>query len=155
MAPASSSAPRRIATSRPGPDPGRSAPRSRPLQIVPSRRANRAGAWVLRYLPVIMVVLALLVVVAGQAMLANGQVRMDSLDQRLQVAQGEHRQQVLNVAKLEVPSRIVGAAIGKQHMSHPSHITQLPYVSLDKPLPTPNVTPGATPPATTSATGSP
>jgi hypothetical protein len=155
MAPASSSAPRRVATSRAGADPGRNAPRRQPLQVVPSRRANRAGSWILRYLPVIMVVFALLVVVAGQAMLANGQVRMDSLDQRLQIAQGVHRQQVLNVSTLEVPSRIVEAAIGTQHMIHPSHVSQLPYVSLDTPLPTPNVTPGATAPASTTAVGSP
>ncbi len=62
-----------------------------------------------RYLPVAMVVVALLVVVGGQAMLANGQVRMARLDQQLQLAQSEHRQQELDVSKLETPSRIVGA----------------------------------------------
>jgi hypothetical protein len=157
MAPASSSAPRRVASSRggtgTGADPRRDASRRQPLQVVPSRRANRAGSRILRYLPVIMVVLALLVVVAGQAMLANGQVRMADVDQRLQVAQGVHRQLVLKVSKLEVPSRIVSAAIGQQHMVRSSDQLQLPYVSLATPLATPNVTPAAAaPPATTTST---
>ncbi len=89
-----------------------------------------------------MVVLALLIVVGGQAMLANGQVRMAHLDQRLQIAQSEHRLQELDVAGLETPSRIVGAATAQLHMVHPSRVVQLPYVSLRTPLPTPTVTPG-------------
>ena len=60
-------------------------------------------------------------------MLANGQVRMARVDQQLQIAQSElHRQQRLEVTKLEMPSLIVGAAIGQLHMVHPSHVTQLP-----------------------------
>jgi hypothetical protein len=94
-----------------------------------------------------MVVVALLIVVGGQAMVANGQVRMARLDQQLQVAQSEHRQQVLDLTGLETPSRIVGAATSQLHMVRPSHVTQLPSVSLHKPIPTPNVTPA---PATTS-----
>jgi hypothetical protein len=90
-----------------------------------------------------MVVMALLVVVGGQAMLADGQVRMARVDQQLQLAQSEHRQQVLDVTKKETPSRIVGAATAQLHMVHPSHVTQLPYVSLKTPLPTPDVTQAA------------
>jgi hypothetical protein len=97
-----------------------------------------------------MVVLALLVVVGGQAMLANGQVRMAQLDQRLQVAQSEHRQQELDVAGLMTPSRIAGAATAQLHMVHPNHVVQLPYVPLTKPLPTPTVTPNGTAATTTS-----
>jgi cell division septation protein DedD len=160
MAPASSAAPRRVASSKSGAgagagaDPGRGASRRQPLQVVPSRRANRAGSRILKYLPVIMVVLALLVVVAGQAMLANGQVRMADIDQRLQAAQGAHRQLVLNVSKQEVPTRIVGAAIGQLHMVRSSNQLQLPYVPTATPLATPNVTPAAAvpPPATTTPT---
>ena len=90
-----------------------------------------------------MVVVALLIVVGGQAMLANGQVRMARVDQQLQLAQSQHRQRVLAAAKKETPSRIVGAATAQLHMVHPSHVTQLPYVSLKTPLPTPNVTPAS------------
>jgi hypothetical protein len=100
-----------------------------------------------------MVVVALLVVVGGQAMLANGQVRMAGIDQRLQIAQSEHRQQVLDVTRKMTPSRIVGAATAQLHMVRPSRVTQLPYVSLQTPLPTPTVTPAA-PTATSASTTS-
>jgi hypothetical protein len=90
-----------------------------------------------------MVVVALLIVVGGQAMLANGQVRMARLDQQLQAAQSQHRERVVAVTKLETPSRIVGFATNQLHMIHPSTVTQLPSVSLRTPLPAPNVTPAA------------
>jgi hypothetical protein len=97
-----------------------------------------------------MVVMALLVVVAGQAVLANGQVRMTGLEQRLESARELHREQELQVAKLETPSRIVGVATAHQHLVHPSHVTQLPSVSLQTPLPTPNVTPAPVAPVITT-----
>jgi hypothetical protein len=97
-----------------------------------------------------MVVMALLVVVVGQALLASGQVRLTNLDQQLQVAQGVHRQRVLGVTQRETPSRIVAAATGQLHMVHPSSDTQLPYVSLKTPLPTPTILPATNPPATAS-----
>jgi hypothetical protein len=141
MAPPSAGAVRRIASSRP--DTGAGSSRRPPLQVVPRRRRDRARGRFLRYLPVAMVVVALLIVVGGQAMLANGQVRMARIDQRLQAAQGEHRERVLDVTRLETPARIVGSATGQLHMAHPSHVTQLPSVSLRTPLPAPNVTPAA------------
>ena len=100
-----------------------------------------------------MVVVALLIVVGGQAMLTNGQVRMARLDQQLQIVQSEHRQQVLDVTGLETPSRIVGVATARLHMVLPSHVIQLPYVSLRTPLPTPTVTPHGGAATTTSTAG--
>ncbi len=140
-----STATRRIA-SRPDHDVGRTTPPRPPLQIVPSRRAGRARGRMVRALPAAMVVLALVVVVVGQAMLAEGQVRLSGLEQQLQTVQAEHRQQELDVSKLETPSRIVAAATGRLHMVGSGHVIQLPYVSLTTPLPTPVVTPA---PATT------
>jgi cell division protein FtsL len=148
MAPPSAGAVRRVATSRPGSDTGTGTSRRPPLQVVPRRRGDRAWGRLIKYLPVAMVVVALLIVVAGQAMLANGQVRMARIDQQLQIAQSEHRQQVLEETRLETPSRIVGAATSQLHMTLPSHVTQLPSVSLNTPLPAPNVTPA---PATSAA----
>jgi hypothetical protein len=146
MAPPSAGAVRRVATSRPGADTGAS--RRPPLQVVPRRRRDGARGRLLKYLPVAMVVVALLIVVAGQAMLANGQVRMARVDQRLQIAQSQHRQDILDVTKLVTPSRIVAAATGPLHMVSPTQVTQLPWVSLKTPLPAPNVTPA---PATSAA----
>ena len=59
-----------------------------------------------------MVVAALLAVVVGQAMLANGQVRLSTLQHELALEQSAHRQSELAVAELETPSRIVAAASG-------------------------------------------
>jgi hypothetical protein len=97
-----------------------------------------------------MVVLALLVVVAGQAMLADGQVRMTGLEQQLQAAQARHSAQEERVSNLETPSRIVSDATAKGKMTRPSHVTQLPYVPLNIPLATPNVTPAPSSPVTTT-----
>lgn len=141
MAPPSTGAVRRVASSRTAGDPGASPTRRPPLQVVRSRRRDRARGRLVTFLPVVMVVVALLIVVAGQAMLANGQVRMTRLEQELQAAQGVHRLQELNVSKLETPSRIVGYATNQLHMVHPIHVAQIPSVSLATPLPTPAVTP--------------
>jgi Tfp pilus assembly protein PilX len=100
-----------------------------------------------------MVVAALLAVVVAQAFLANGQVRLSTLQHDLALEQSSHRQAELAVAELETPSRIVGAATSSLHMVHPS-VTELPYVSLTTPLPTPNVTAAPVTTPTTSPTAS-
>jgi hypothetical protein len=107
----------------------------------------------MRVLPILMVVGALLAVVGGQAMLANGQVRMAGIEGKLAKEQTLHRQIELAVSKKETPSRIVGAAIANLHLVHPSTVTQLPYTSLTTPLPTPTVS--APPAGTTAATTTP
>jgi hypothetical protein len=101
-----------------------------------------------------MVVAALLAVVVGQALLANGQVKLAALQQQLKQEQSAHRQAELRVAKRETPPRIVAYATGKLGLVKPPGVTQLPYVSLSVPLPTPKVTPApAAPPPTTSSAG--
>src|SRR5277367_1555825 len=99
---------------------GAEAPSTRraPLRVVPTgtRRGNRGGRTVagrgrlLTIVSVSMVVAALLAVVVGQALLANGQVKMASLQQQLNQEQTTHRQAELNVAKRETPTRIVAYA---------------------------------------------
>jgi hypothetical protein len=136
-----STAPRRVASPRPDRGVGRTTPSRPPLRVVPTRRAGRGRGRIVRALPAAMVVVALLVVVVGQAMLADGQVRLSGREQQLQTVQAEHRQEELDVLRLETPSRIVATATGRLHMVASSHVTQLPYVSLSTPLPTPVVTP--------------
>jgi|HubBroStandDraft_6_1064221.scaffolds.fasta_scaffold1818201_1 hypothetical protein len=102
---------------------------------------------------VCLVVGALLAVVVGQALLANGQVRLSALQHTLSLEQAAHRQHELTVAQLETPARIVAAATNQLHMAH-DPATQLPYVKLTVPLQTPTVTPAPPPPpppATASA----
>ena len=64
-------------------------------------------------LSVTIVVAALLAVVVGQALLANGQVKLAALQQELTMEQSAHRQAELAVAQLETPARIVAAATGR------------------------------------------
>jgi hypothetical protein len=153
MAPSSTGAVRRIASSRVAGDPGGAPSKRTPLRVVPARRRDGLRSRFVTYLPAVMVVLALLVVVVGQAVLANGQVRMAGLDQQLAAAQARHSQQEESVSKLETPKRIVGDATANGKMIRPSHVTQLPYVPLTTPLATPNVTPAAG--STTTGTTTP
>jgi hypothetical protein len=117
-----------------------SAPRQPALRRLLTGRALTA-------LSIVLVVGALMAVVVGQAMLANGQVRMAAIAHDLSLEQSAHRQIELSDSALETPTRIVAAATGL-HMVH-SAVIELPYVSLTTPLPTPTVT---APPASTTAT---
>jgi hypothetical protein len=151
--PATATAPARRAASRPNQTPVRSRP---PLRVVsaPRRQGQRDTAPAPRrrlvlLVSIAMVVGALLTVVIGQALLANGQVRMSQIQQQLVLEQAAHRQAELGVSTLETPSRIVGAASARG-MIHPSQVTELPYVSVAAPLATPKVTPA--PVATTATT---
>ena len=138
------------------------ATRRPPLRLVPGRSRARsaprptrtplARGRLLTILSVTMVVVALLAVVVGQALLANGQVRLSALQHDLALEQSAHRQSELTVAELETPSRIVAAALGQLHMVRPANVVELPYVSLSAPVPTPKVTPAPAPPPTTTTT---
>ena len=157
MAPpsAATAAPARRAGSpwrRPDATPGAAPPRSRavPAPVPAQRRAPVGQSRLLNIVAVSMVVAALLAVVVSQALLANGQVRLSSLQHELALEQSAHRQSELAVAQLETPSRIVAAASGQLHMVRPANIVELPYVSLSVPLPTPKVTAAPAVPATTT-----
>jgi len=101
-----------------------------------------------------MVVATLLAAVVGQALLANGQVKLASLQHQLTAEKSVHRQAEVAVAQLETPARIVAAAQSQLHMVHWGSVVELPYVSLSVPLPTPKVTPApAPPPPTVSSAG--
>jgi hypothetical protein len=109
----------------------------------------------LNIVSVSIVVLSLLAVVVAQALLANGQVRLSSLQHQLSLEQSTHRQAELAVSELETPPRIVSAATS-EGMVHPANVVELPYVPLSVPVPTPKVTPApAAPPPTTTATTPP
>ena len=98
----------------------------------------------------VLVVGSLLAVVVGQALLANDQVQMSGLQNQLSLEQSTHRQAELQVADLETPQRIVGDAT-KAGMVHPPQVVELPYVSLNVAIATPNVTAAPAPTTTTTA----
>jgi hypothetical protein len=135
-----------------------STPRRAPLRVISGRAGSRTRqrrapvgrARLLNILAISLVVAALLAVVVGQALLANGQVRLSSLQHQVALEQSAHRQSELAVAQLETPSRIVGAASGQLHLVRPPNIVELPYVSLSVPLPTPKVTAAPVVPVTTT-----
>lgn len=134
------------------------ATRRAPLRVVPPRswRGNRRERSAqgrerrLYGLSIAVVVASLLAVVVGQALLANGQVRLARYEHALSLEQSAHRQSELAVAQLETPSRIVGTATNELHMLRAS-VIDLPYVSLSAPVPTPKVTPAPGSTTTTSA----
>jgi hypothetical protein len=136
-------------------------PSSRPaLKVVPRaearRRRIRRGR-LLDIAAVSLVLCALLAVVVGQAMLANGQVRLAGIEQELQLEQASHRQQELDVSQRETPARIVAAASDQLHMIHPAQVIELPYVPLTTPLASPKVAPAppvASPQSTSPQSGS-
>jgi cell division protein FtsL len=162
MTPASALAAARKATATRPQREARPAPKSAPLKVVPNDPPARGRRRLVRFAPVMVVVVALVAVVVGQTLLANGQVRLTGIAQKVEQAQAAHRQLELQVSGLEMPSRIVSTAVGPLHMVHPAQLQQLPYVSLLTPLATPHVTPLPVAPATTggattgtTTTGSP
>jgi hypothetical protein len=125
------------------------------LQVVdaqPRRRRVRRRRLV-PALSMALVVGSLMAAVVGHAVLAQGQVRLTAAQTSLAAAQAGDRQATLKVARLEAPARIAGEASQGLHMEQSAQIAQLPYVPLDKPLPTPDVRPApqGTAPATSSA----
>jgi hypothetical protein len=147
MVPPSTSTARQAVTARP--ERGRDAARRAPLRVVPKKGRGTHPGRLPTYLAVALVVLALLAVVVGQAMLANGQVRMAGIDTKLAAEQATHTQKALQVAQQEQPPKIVGEATTTLHMVGAGTPVQLPYVSLTTPLATPKVTPApAAPPVT-------
>src|SRR3984957_1568285 len=141
---------------------GTEAPSTRraPLRVVPTGtrggiRGGRAAAGRGRLLTIVsvsMVVAALLAVVVGQALLANGQVKLSALQQELTMEQASHSLAETHVAQLETPTRIVAAATRGGLVAEPT-VLELPYVALSAAPPTTKVTPAPapTPPAPSPA----
>ncbi|MGH9088239.1 MAG: hypothetical protein ACRDYZ_09020 [Acidimicrobiales bacterium] len=88
-----------------------------------------------------MVIASLLTVVAGHSLVAEGQVRLGGVQSALQAEQVRHHQEVMAVASLENPSRIVADAHQNLHMVSAGQVQQLPYVPLGTPLSAPHVAP--------------
>jgi hypothetical protein len=137
------------------PQPARRAPGGRPpLEVVGprSRRVRRR-----RLAPMLsagVVSFSLLLVVAGHAELAQGQIRLANAQAEITSARLLHQREVLALANLEDPSRILKVAEDTLHMASPTQVLQLPYVSLADPLPSPHVAPSAgTSPAQPAASG--
>jgi len=106
----------------------------KPLEVV-SRRSRRVRRR--RLLPVLAACIlsgSLFAVVIGHAELAQDQMRLAAVQSAITAAQSAHRREVISVANLENPARIVREAETSLHMQTPSSIVQLPHVTLHAPL---------------------
>ncbi len=127
------------------------APTPSPAQARPRPAAGRprGGTLPLRAIAVgaTLVVASLLAVVAADAYLTQGQVRLTQLQQQLTSASGTHRDLEARVARLVSPNTVISQA---EHdgLSAPSAVTDLPEVTVPPPTTQPS-TGGVT--ATTSA----
>jgi len=143
MAPPSTATARR-APAAPQQRPATRRPPLRIFQPEPRRgarrgRSARAHVW----LAVALVVGSLLFVVVGDAMVAQGQVRLSNLQSAIVSAQATQKSMQTEVAQLAAPDRVVaqGIALG---LTAPAQVVNLPQVPLDVPLPAPQTSPVAT-----------
>jgi hypothetical protein len=136
MAPPAAATARR-ATVAPQPRPSGRRPPLRIFEPEPRRstrrgRSRRAHVW----LAVAMVVGSLLAVVVGDALVAQGQVRMADVQLAITAGQATQKSMQTDVAQLAAPDRVVaqGIALG---LKAPANVGDLPQVPLDVPLPVP------------------
>ena len=103
----------------------RSAPARRPeLQVVPkARRRLRTGPTI--FLGGLITFAIAFALVVAQAMLVQGQQRLDDLDVRINEATRRQQELRLQVAELESPARIVAAATTDLGMVPPAGVTYL------------------------------
>ena len=126
---------RRSPAPRPQPAPKRSR-----LRVISGLSTTKGRRRTTEVLAVIVVCASLFAVVVGNAMLAQGQLRIGKISSQLAQEQATNRVSVLNVAALETPARIQQAATGL-HLVQPAQILQLPSVPLDRELPELKITP--------------
>ena len=145
MAPPASATARRAAVA-PQPRPASRRPPLRIFEPEPRRstrrgRSRRTHVW----LAVVLVVGSLLAVVVGDALVAQGQVRMADVQLAIAAAQASQKSMQTQVANEAAPDRVVaeGIALG---LTAPPTVRDLPQVPLDVPLPVPQT--AATHPAT-------
>lgn len=110
----------------------RSAPVARPrraggpvpltLATAPASTRQLRTVWVVG---VIVVLAAVLVVMGSQALLVQGQDRLDELQRSLTEQQRIAERQQLQLAELQSPERVVAAATGRLGMVAPSDVVHL------------------------------
>ncbi len=79
---------------------------------------------------------ALAVSLAGSMLAANRQIELHRLQSNLLQAQSNYAVQVGSLTNVSAPSEIASRA-GALHLVDPTTVTQVPAVSLDRPLPLP------------------
>jgi len=145
---------RLAAAARATPQPARHAPARKPyLEVVAPRMRRVRRRSVATVLAGLVVSLSLLLVVIGHAELAQGQVRLAGVEAEITSARLLHQHEVLALANLENPSRILRVAEGSLHMVPPTQVHQLAHVPLGTALPPPHVAPAGNSPAVPASSG--
>ena len=142
MATSTNAAARRL-SARPAPN-APSAPRRPTLRVVERTPRRRASPGTLRRSTVwagaLMVVASLLAVVAGDAMVAEGQVRLTTVRSQVAAAEGVQKAAQVSVAEKAAPPVVVAQA-KTQGLVAPQMVVYLPQVPLNVPLPVPQTAP--------------
>ncbi len=92
------------------------------------------------WVPGLMVVASLLAVVAGDAVVAEGQVRLSTTQSQVAAAEVAQKAAQVEVAEKSAPPVVVAQAKA-QGLVAPQTVVYLPQVSLDVPLPVPQTAP--------------
>ena len=151
MAPSATAAARR-STARAQPRPAPSGPKRPPLRIFEPAPRRRPGIRLVRrptvWISGILVVGSLLAVVAGDAMVTEGQIRLSTTQAEVAAAVTAQKALQSTVAEMSAPTRVVYQAETQLGMVAPGQVVDLPEVPLNVPLPAPQTAP---PPATAPA----
>lgn len=113
-----------------------------PLEVVRRRARPARRHRVVPLASAATVAVSALAVVLGHSYLVQEQVRLAAAEAAVTAAQVQHHHEMVSVAHLENPSRILRSAEATLHMVTPGSIDQVPYVTLGVPLPTPSLAPG-------------
>ncbi len=134
----------RSAAARTAPRPTPAAPRRPPLRLFEPAPRRKPGARRFRrstmWLSALLVIGSLLAVVAGDTMMAEGQVRLSSTQQALAAATVIEKQDQVAVAQKAAPPVVVRQA-ESQGLVVPTQVVYLPQVPLSVPLPVPQTAP--------------
>ncbi len=145
---------------RSAPRPESSRPRRPPLRVLePHRRRKQATRSVRRstiWVSGALVVGSLFAVVAGDALVSEGQVRLATIQGQLAPAATAQKAYQVDVAQKTAPAVLVARAESQGMVANP-HLVDLPYVPLDVPLPVPQTAaiPGRAPAAPPAASTAP
>jgi hypothetical protein len=83
-----------------------------------------------------MVVASLLVVVVGDALVTENQIRLTDVQLQISADQASQKTMQVEVAQKDAPDWIVAKALALG-LTAPASVTDLPHVPLDVPLPVP------------------
>jgi len=106
------------------PAPARRGASTTPLRVAPEAPASRRlmAVWVAA---VVALLVAVLVVTASQALLVQGQDRLDELQGRIVEEEQRAERQQLQLAELQAPERVVAAATERLGMVAPDDVVHL------------------------------